>query len=117
MSTNTKLITITSTLQSLIVTVNRHFADITARFEHIDTRFQRIDARFKSMDIRFQHIDTRFESIEERFNKVDTDIREIRLSQLRTDKTIARIENYMAGNTSDIVEIYDRIVKLEKATS
>jgi chromosome segregation ATPase len=87
---------------------------ISSLASHIDKRFEQVDKRFEQVDKRFEQVDKRFEQVDSRFNRIDKELREIRLEQRQTREWLERIDNSVKGLSSDIVEIYDRIVVLEQ---
>lgn len=67
---------------------------------HIDERFQQVDERFQQVDGRLNAIDNRLLNLEQQH-------REMR-------EWIERVDSRLSGIESDVAEIYDRIVVLEK---
>lgn len=70
--------------------------------------------RFEEHDARFEQIDARFEQIDRRLDGLDLEIRKIHTEQTEMRAWMERIENRLMGVESDVKEIYDRIVALEK---
>lgn len=81
--------------------------------EH-DERFEQIDSRFEQIDSKFEQIDSRFNQIDRRFDAIDAEIRKIHTEQTEMKAWMERIDGRIMGIESDIKEIYDRIVVLEK---
>jgi septal ring factor EnvC (AmiA/AmiB activator) len=69
-----------------------------------------IDARFNQVDQRFNQVDQHFEQVDAELIAIRTDQREIR-------ELLGEIDSRILGIESDIKEIYDRIVALEKKGS
>lgn len=73
---------------------------ITALGIHIDERFAQVDQRFEQMDSRLGSVEHRLDDIQ--------------LEQRSMREWLERIDNRLLGVESDIKEVYDRLVVLEK---
>lgn len=94
--------------------VDKRFNEVDARFEQVDARFEQVDARFGQVDARFEQVDARFDKMDRRFDGIDLEIRKIHAEQTEMRQWMEHIDNRLMGVESDIKEIYDRIVALEK---
>lgn len=97
---------------------------ILPRFEAHDEKFDQIDAHFDQIDAHFDQIDAHLGRIDARFDRVENDVNTIQgeLRQMHTEIADIRdivegIDNRLLGVESDIREIYDHIVALEKKTA
>lgn len=63
---------------------------------------------------RFEEHDEKFKQIDRRFDTIDLEIRKIHTEQTEMKAWMERIDGRILGIESDIKEIYDRIVALEK---
>lgn len=59
-------------------------------------------------------IDERFSKVDERFDSLESTVNDIQREQREVKEWMTRIENRLMGVESDIKEIYDRLVILEK---
>ncbi len=75
--------------------------------EAIQALATNIDQRFDHVNQRFDHVDRRFDHVEGRLDNLEKGQREMR-------DWLERIDSRLSGVESDIKEIYDRIVVLEK---
>lgn len=73
-----------------------------------------MDQRFEQVDNRFEQVDRRFEAIDHRFSTIENELQTIRHEQSRISIWLEKIDRRLGGVKSDIKEIYDRIVMLEK---
>lgn len=87
---------------------------VDKRFNEVDARFEQVDARFGQVDARFEQVDARFDKMDRRFDGIDLEIRKIHAEQTEMRQWMEHIDNRLMGVESDIKEIYDRIVALEK---
>ena len=82
--------------------------------EAISLLASNIDDRFEQVDQRFEQVDQRFEQMDQRFDAIDRELYKIHKEQRETREWLEKIDNRLTGVESDIKEIYDRIVVLEK---
>ena len=77
-------------------------------------QFISIDKRFDQVDKRFEQVDKRFENIEGKLGQIDGRLFRLEKGQTELIEKVDRIEGQIIAITSDIREIYDRLVVLEK---
>ena len=87
---------------------------ITSLATNMDERFQQVDERFQQVDERFQQVDERFNQVDERFDRIEGKLTSLEKGQREMREWLERIDARLGGVESDIAEIYDRIVVLEK---
>lgn len=111
---DTNLDDVMGAISDLATLMDKRFDQVDARFEQIDRRFEQVDARFEQIDARFEGTDQRLDGIDRRLDGIDLEIRKIHTEQVEMREWMERIDNHLLGVESDIKEIYDRIVALEK---
>ncbi len=87
------------------------------KFEQIDAHFEQVDARFEQMDAHFEQVDARFEQIQHEVDGIHGELRQMRTELTDIRGIVEAIDSRLMGVESDVREIYDRIVVLEKKTS
>lgn len=77
-------------------------------------RFGEIDERFDGVDKRLDGIDQRLDNHDQRFDGIEDQLRSLTAAQYEMREWIESVDRRLLGVESDIKEIYDRIVALEK---
>ena len=80
----------------------------------IDERFNQVDERFNQVDARFNQVDEHFKQVDSRLSAIEIDVQDIRNEQRSMRQWLENIDNSVLGINSDIKEIYDRLLLLEK---
>ncbi len=101
-------------VDNLAVSTGQQFISIDKRFDQVDKRFEQVDKRFDQVDKRFEQVDKRFENIEGKLGQIDGRLFRLEKGQTELIEKVDRIEGQIIAITSDIREIYDRLVVLEK---
>jgi archaellum component FlaC len=94
-------------LEDIADAINILAGSIDERFEQVENRFDAMDKRFDAMDKRFDAMDKRFDSLEDRVANLEKGQRELR-------HWVERIDGRLQGVESDVKEIYDRLLVIEK---
>ncbi len=77
-------------------------------------RFEQVNARFDTMDVHQDKGDERLDRMDSRFDAIDQQLSAILIEQKRMRDWLERLDYALGGINSDIAEVYDRILVLEK---
>lgn len=87
---------------------------MTKRDTNLDDIAEAIQGLATLVDDRFEQVDRRFEQVDHRFEAIESELHGIRQEQREMSEWLERIDNRILGIETDIKEIYDRIIALEK---
>lgn len=96
-----------SSLDDIAIAISDLATNIDERFDAVDRRFDGIDKRLDAMDGRMDSMGGRISKLEDTTNNILHEQRQIK-------EWMERLDNRLSGVESDIKEIYDRLVALEK---
>lgn len=101
-------------ISDLATLVSEQFDNVNEQFVKVNEQFVKVNEQFVKVNERFDEVNARLDGHDRRLDRIEDELRSLTTSQREMRQWIERVDNRLLGVESDIKEIYDRIVALEK---